>query len=363
MAHYEERLEKDLARIRQKITAVSVRVEEALRNAVNALLIKNHKLASDTIIGDNIINREIEDITQACYAFVARHLPSAGHLRRITAILRFCVELERVGDYAVTISRQTVQLSKPLDKDLSSNVELISEEARQILHQATTAFVEENAETAKTISDFAKKSSGRNFEKVFKELTRDDIKNSWELKDLFGLLSIFAVLSRVSDQSRNICEETVFVSTGETKKRKPIRFLFLDQTNSCQSLIAESIAQKAFPNSTRASSAGIKPAASLDPKFIAFMDRSGFNVELTIPKALSLISKFDDFDVIVSLQGPILSYLTELPFHSIALEWNMDQNLSEVPENQKDQVLETMYKDISHQLHSLMEIIRGKEAS
>ena len=38
-----------------------------------------------------------------CHSFVARHLPSAGHLRFVSSVLRLNVALERIGDYAVAI--------------------------------------------------------------------------------------------------------------------------------------------------------------------------------------------------------------------------------------------------------------------
>ena len=85
---YEERLEKDTARIRQKMVGMSFLVEHALENAIEALLKRDHELAYAIILEDNCINRGFEDINQLCYGFVARHLPSAGHLRLMSATIR-----------------------------------------------------------------------------------------------------------------------------------------------------------------------------------------------------------------------------------------------------------------------------------
>ena len=46
MSHYEERLENDLNRIREHLTAMGSQVQEATKNAVHALLADNTKLAA-----------------------------------------------------------------------------------------------------------------------------------------------------------------------------------------------------------------------------------------------------------------------------------------------------------------------------
>ena len=44
-----------------------------------------------------------------------------------------------------------------------------------------------------------------------------------------ALLSALNHLERISDQAKNICEETLFTITGETKAPKVYKILFLDQ--------------------------------------------------------------------------------------------------------------------------------------
>jgi phosphate transport system protein len=145
---YEERLERDLTRIREKMAGMSFLVGEALENAVTALIKRDHKLAYAIILEDNCINRGFEEINQLCYGFVARHLPSAGHLRMISSILRMNIEMERIGDYAVTICRETVQFSQPYSKKILRNIEQMANECLHILNLALKAFNENNTDLA-----------------------------------------------------------------------------------------------------------------------------------------------------------------------------------------------------------------------
>ena len=88
MNHYEQRLEQDEQDIRTRTAAVAASVRKALRDAVHALLTGNHTLANLTVLGDGVINRETRAIDHDCHRFIVRHLPSAGHLRQMSATIR-----------------------------------------------------------------------------------------------------------------------------------------------------------------------------------------------------------------------------------------------------------------------------------
>ena len=52
MTHYEERLEQDLAGIRERIVAVAAAVEEALERCIHALLTYDRPPAAEVVLGD-----------------------------------------------------------------------------------------------------------------------------------------------------------------------------------------------------------------------------------------------------------------------------------------------------------------------
>jgi phosphate transport system protein len=108
MTHYEQRLERDLSRIKQHLASLAESIEAAVEDAVHALLTGNGKLANTTVLGDQSINRASRALDRMCHGFIALHLPSAGHLRLVSSIIRGNLSLERIGDYAVTICREVV---------------------------------------------------------------------------------------------------------------------------------------------------------------------------------------------------------------------------------------------------------------
>ncbi|MEN8130133.1 MAG: phosphate signaling complex protein PhoU [Pseudomonadota bacterium] len=359
MTHYEQRLEKDLTRIKDRVAEIANNVQESLKNAVHALVTGNHTLAYTTILSDLPINRHMRETEKLCNAFLATHLPSAGHLRLISSTLRANISLERIGDYSVTICREAVQLSHPPKGSLVREIELMAEEARNILHLTLSAFTEGNADKARATKAMAVQVE-RTFDTIYANLISDGKESN--IKDLFSLFVVFSMLGRVADQAKNICEDTIFAVTGETKAPKTYKILFLDEDNSCQSQIAEAIAGKLFPKICEYSSAGRQPAEALDPQTVRFLDQHGIDVATARAKVLDLSpQELSEYHVVVSLQGPVKSYIKEVPFHTAALEWDVGSLATDLSEEQSQQRLEELYREIALQVRDLMETLRGKE--
>ena len=137
---YEQRLEKDLESIRKRIRRMGKSVVAAIRNATKSVLARDEALATDTILGDLPINRQDRDLDERCHVFIARHLPSAGHLRFISAAMRLSKTLERAGDYAETIARAALQFSKEPPDSIKRDIQDLGQHAADLLEDALEAF-------------------------------------------------------------------------------------------------------------------------------------------------------------------------------------------------------------------------------
>ena len=359
MSHYEERLAQDLERIQGRVKAVTETIEAAVASSVQALLARDRAQAARTILGDLAINREVRAIDQLCHAFIARHLPSAGHLRFVSSVLRLTVALERIGDYAVTIARETVQLTAAPSGGVERDIELLAEQAGSMLHQAAAAWVAGNAEMARGTKAMAGQVASA-FDRVFVDLLEQGEAGQQPVRDLFALLVVLNHLERIADQAKNICEETVFATTGETKEPKVYRVLFVDRDNSFRSQLAAAIARKAFPHSGHYDSAGWAPAAAVDPRLVSFLDPRGIDLSAARPAQLDASRRgLAQYHVVVGLEGELWSQLGELPFRTVFLEWPPE----EAADLSGDQALERLYRQLSLEIRDLMETLRGEGAT
>lgn len=363
MSHYEERLEHDLENIRSEVSKLAGWVDEAVNNSIHALLSGNDELASSTILHDGPINRKMREIDGLCHRFVAVHLPSAGPLRLISSVIRINIILERIGDYAVTISRELQQLREAnaeLDDNAARGIELLASEVQLMLKQSITSFEESNIEMAR--STIAMASQIENTVAGLYQGLYDD-KLSCTLKERFAIFSVYHRLERIADQAKNLCEQTVFTISGEGKASKVYHILFIDDDNSCLSQLAEAVARKHFPESgVYLSAAGVAPASQLSGGLLEFMDSHGMqttNVELRANDLTPI--QLSGFHVIVSLQAPVKTYIQNPPFNTTSLNWA----LNSVPEGCvcDAQAYENIHRELAVRIKDMMVLLRGEDAA
>ena len=351
MSFYEERLQEDLDRLHQTVQTLGSTVEGAMRNAVRALLQNDIDLANDVIIGDLAINRASRDLDRSCHAFVARHLPSAGHLRYVSSLMRMSVMLERIGDYAETISRTVQHLKTPPSETVIKHIEFMADQAFQVFSQSMKAFIAKNADMAATTHALSTQFT-KTFDRVIIDLSKEADESLRPAHELFALLGTFNRLERTIHQSKNICEETVFFATGKTKSRKKFDFLFVDESNSGASALAAAMAARAYSEAGTFKSAGWNPAKEVDPAFREFAEGRGLELEVDLPQQTDALGyRPEEFDIIVDLDGKARENLSNPGFHTLILEHRIEAGLAP----------EAVFESVSTYLSDLMLRLRGED--
>lgn len=352
MSHFEQRLEADLGAIRDWVWQLGSDVEQALRHAKQALLLHDEDLAYATVLNDNPINRNSRACDRMCHAFIARHLPGAGHLREIAATIRVNVALERIGDYAVTISREAVQLSQALPEHLITEIDALADDSFQILHESRSAFRDDNAEQAKVLMRMAKRVEQK-MDAIYEQLFGGGA--GVNARTSLTLFIVFNLLKRVADQAKNICDQTVYAVRGVAKIPKVYNILFLDKPESMAGPLALAIARKNFPTAaqfrlaipgkTQASATGLSE----------FLEEKGLaNDQLAAESLASLQHDLGEFDVIISLRGRTSDYIGRAPFHTTALHWDLSQAQGD---------LLSEYRLLHEKISALIDLLAGEEAA
>src|SRR5438477_4437908 len=260
-AHYEETLRRDIKLIRHKILEMAGLAARALKSALQALVERNRPLAYGIILRDQYIEELEKEIVRLCLEFLVRQQPVALHLRFAYATIKINLELERIGDYAESIARQVLKISSLQPQPSYEKFVAIANLAIPMLQQAVQAFVDQNPDLARSTMVIE--------EEV--DLLRNGINAALMQQQQLGkipiealtpLLTIARRFERVSDQAKNICEEVLYMCTGEYAKHKGtevLRVLFVDIRNACRSQMAEAIANSLGKPEFVFASAGIDP--------------------------------------------------------------------------------------------------------
>jgi len=354
MSHFEERLEADLIAIRQWVWDMGEHVEKALLDSKKALLNRDEELAYQTVLGDNPINRESRECDRLCHTFIARHLPGAGHLREMAATIRVNVALERIGDYAVTISRESLQLDQDLPREFIHHIDALADESIQILHQSRVAFREGNAELARALMLTAKQVEGK-MDGIYESLF--DADSSFSARTTLAIFVVFNLLKRVADQAKNICDQTFYAVRGIAKVPKVYKILFISESAPALAQLAVSIGRKNFP--TAASFSAATPGDPIEPdsELLSFLtDTTLPDENLVTEKLESLAHDLADYDVIVGLQTPVSSLVEQVPFHTTALNWSLNEQGGQASHADAYRVLRSEVTD-------LIDLLAGEEAA
>ncbi|MEM1249175.1 MAG: PhoU domain-containing protein [Acidobacteriota bacterium] len=362
MSHYEQRLQEDVERIRGELGRIAEDVAEGLEAAVRSLLEGDRALAARVVLGDLPVNRAIRRLDAECHAFVARHLPSAGHLRFVSAVLRLSVSVERVGDYAVTLGRETAQLEGPPPESIAREIDAASERVIQNFRHAIQAFVSSDSELARATNQAAK-SDETSGVRLFRELVEAAEVDSSPVADHFALLVILNRLSRVNSQAKNICEQTIFAVSGETKAPKTYRILFVDEKDNAYTQLAKAYCARAYPESALYASAGWDAAKALELRSKMFLEAHGYDTALA-PLQLEELSPggLEGFDVIVALSPRAFDHIQPLPFRTTLIEWDLGERPDTFDQDRAEALLRQAHEELIVQARSLLETLRGEGA-
>ena len=189
-------------------------VETSLRGSVKSLQHQNVDEAKIIYDADRQINKKHFDIEENVITLSATQQPMARDLRLLTAILEVTTELERMGDYAKGIARITVRIGQEELLPPMKHIPPMSEVCIDMLHRALQAFVERDAEAARSIPQEDDQVDNL-FNIIYRDLMEQMISNPSSVDQANHLLWVAHNLERVADRVTNVCERIVFVVTGE----------------------------------------------------------------------------------------------------------------------------------------------------
>ncbi len=209
-----EAYHRDLHKLREEILNMGSLVGKAIGDSVLSLKNRDVEMAQKVIDMDNEIDAIDHSIEENCMRLLALQQPMARDLRLIISVLKMTIDLERMGDLALEIAVITKITSnvppvKPLI-DIPRMSEICQEMLKNIMH----AFENKDAELAKAV---AKRDDEVDmlFDQVRRELISYMIEDPKKITGAQHLTFVARYLERIGDHITNLCENVVFMVTGE----------------------------------------------------------------------------------------------------------------------------------------------------
>ena len=207
-------LAEELDKIRHELTLMAVRVEEDLGKALTVLRSGGKELSTEVKESGKIVDAFQFKIEDMVLVLLATKRPVARDLREMIIVFKIVSSLERIGDYTVHLVKAALKLSgKPSFRSLN-RIETMAETGQKMLKMAFSAYLEQDANTAREASVMDKK-----IDYEHKALTEEILALMKEhprlVKDAARLLKLSGNMERMGDHITNICEGIVYMIEGK----------------------------------------------------------------------------------------------------------------------------------------------------
>lgn len=209
-----EKFDADLKQVQQLLLELSNTAIQTLNNSMDHLLANDIEGALTVINNDVHINRMEEEVNDRVILLIAKQQPVARDLRRLMVLVKIAADMERIGDYAVNIAKETIRIGK--DEHIAP-IHLLDEmriKTIAMLKQILDAFINEDMEEAKSIAkqdDEVDEMYGH----AIKTLLAVGIEQPTQMGQITQLSFVCRYLERSADHATNMAERLLYLLKGK----------------------------------------------------------------------------------------------------------------------------------------------------
>lgn len=209
-----EKFDKDLTNLHDKLIRMSQQAIHKLSSSIDALAEHNVKLAEQIMKEDIEINKLEEEINDAVILTIARQQPVATDLRRLMVLVKVAGDMERVGDYAVNIAKETIRIGDQKHLHQLPQIVEMKNKVVSILNLTLDAFIAEDVEQAQTIAKLDDEIDAM-YGVLIKDLLGSGVQIPEQLPQITQLAFICRYLERSADHATNMAEQLLYLRKGK----------------------------------------------------------------------------------------------------------------------------------------------------
>ncbi|MFW6363749.1 MAG: phosphate signaling complex protein PhoU [Spirochaeta sp.] len=207
------RLESELNKVHTSILHMGTLVEEALHKAMTALSDGDTAAAQGIIADDLAIDAAQAEIEDHVTRIIATEQPVAEDLRTLITCIKLAADIERIGDHARHLAKAVDRVSRKGTESSLPRLRRMSELGIGMLHDVLTAFMDGDAELAKSVAEQDDQIDSLH-KSVYREIISYMQEDKTHIEDGTRLLLLCRFLERVGDHVTNMCEWVVYAKTG-----------------------------------------------------------------------------------------------------------------------------------------------------
>lgn len=216
-------LQKEIDTLENGLLALAADVEAGLRKAVRAVETLDRTLCDEVIAGDALIDEAEVALEEECLKILALYQPVAIDLRKIVAVLKINNDLERIGDYSVSIAKRCDTLTRMPDAKAYHNPRFpqLVNAVTGLLQRAIDSFVRMDLALARRVrleeaeADTLRRVISNEMTEIVRKNTQAGI-----VEVALEHLRVVRSLERIADHAVNIAEDVIYMIDGTVVRHK-----------------------------------------------------------------------------------------------------------------------------------------------
>jgi phosphate transport system protein len=209
-----EKFDADLNLVQSLLMELSNTAIDTLNNSMSFLFEKNIEGALSILDNDDHINRMEEEVNDRVILIIAKQQPVATDLRRLMVLVKIAADMERIGDYACNIAKETIRIGKDEHIEPIVLLEEMRSKTIKMLKQVLDAFTNENMEEAKNIAKLDDEVDEM-YGHIIRTLLTAGVNNPAQLSQVTQLSFVCRYLERSADHATNIAERLLYLLKGK----------------------------------------------------------------------------------------------------------------------------------------------------
>jgi phosphate transport system protein len=212
--HISAKFNEELESLRNQMLEMGGKVEQQLSEALDALMKMDSGAAELIVNRDREVNQMEMAIDDECASILARRQPTASDLRLVVAIIKVNTDLERIGDEAAKVAKQTVRLSE--DSMSPSNfieIRHIGSRVASMLRNALDAFARLDVNMAVEVVK-GDVEVDREYGSAMRSLVTFMMEDPRAIGVILNEMWALRSLERIGDHACNIAEHVVYLVRG-----------------------------------------------------------------------------------------------------------------------------------------------------
>jgi phosphate transport system protein len=215
----ETRFHQEQEELRLTVLKMAALAERGMENALRALFERSLERSAEVIREDPQIDHLEMLIDRFVLKLLALGQPMARDLRFIVGAMRIGVDLERIGDQAVSIAHRARYLTNRPPLPSSPAMQQLAETAMEMLRMAINAFINLNVETAMAVCHMDDTADRLNVQ-ALEDLMDFMVHDTPAIQRAMQTIITARCLERVADHATNIAESVCFIAEGVNIKHQ-----------------------------------------------------------------------------------------------------------------------------------------------